>query len=370
MEINATIGASAEGLAGITYLDFFKNFLQHRIDSNQNFVTEKLKASYKGGYNKFILAMHDKLREDLKEQYETLPKCSIKAFSNKYINISYGAVGFIRLVAESGDILYHDESTGSDVDDSYVLYVTGDPWFVSAVQKVLIPLRKRINLSWYYMTASGHSDQVDIELKNDQTIHDEHYPYLTLANENGRKATVDEFCSSYLNSKSSILILNGPPGTGKTSFIRYLIDKHEQKTIVTYDEKILKDEKFFIDFLTQDEADLMVIEDAELILTSRQNDGNKIMSKLLNVSEGLVKLFQKKIIFTTNQPSTANFDEAIIRPGRCHDIVTFRELTLEEAIAVCVLNNIPPPTQDRLYTLAELFNTRVKSSTTPKTGFF
>ena len=55
------------------------------------------------------------------------------------------------------------------------------------------------------------------------------------------------------------------------------------------------------------------------------------MHKFLNVGDGLVTTRNKKLIFSTNLPSVSDIDPALIRPGRCYDILHFGELNQEQA---------------------------------------
>ena len=69
---------------------------------------------------------------------------------------------------------------------------------------------------------------------------------------------------------------------------------------VTYEEKLLSSDSIFVDFLTGDSQNVFVIEDADTILGSRSREGNKMIARFLNVSDGLIKFPNKKVIFTTN----------------------------------------------------------------------
>ena len=80
------------------------------------------------------------------------------------------------------------------------------------------------------------------------------------------------------------------------------------------------------------------------------------MFKILNASDGLIKLPNKKMIFTANLADDSQIDPALTRPGRCYDVIHFRELTFEEASAAAKAANIQPPKENRNYTLSELFN--------------
>ncbi|MBO0757871.1 MAG: hypothetical protein J2P54_18655, partial [Bradyrhizobiaceae bacterium] len=107
-------------------------------------------------------------------------------------------------------------------------------------------------------------------------------------------------------------------------------------------------------FLTSSETDFLVFEDVDLLLAPRQGDNNDVMSKFLNLSDGIVKFPRKKIVFSTNLSDPGKVDSALTRPGRCFDAPEFRELTYREACAAAEAVGLPEP--DRACTLAELFN--------------
>jgi ATPase family associated with various cellular activities (AAA) len=177
-------------------------------------------------------------------------------------------------------------------------------------------------VNWFYRGQHGIESR-SIFIDNKRSIKDEFYPWFT----NG----VDTFIKSYLASEAMVLLLYGPPGTGKTSFIKYLLTRHQLHASLTYDDKILQEDHFFIDFLTDDEQDTLIIEDADVLLTDRERDHNSIMSKFLNVSDGIVKMDNKKMIFTTNITQLNSVDDALLRKGRCYAAVEFRRLTGNEA---------------------------------------
>lgn len=202
-------------------------------------------------------------------------------------------------------------------------------------------------VTWKFK-AEGHTDSKTVMLKDVPPALTEFYPWLP--------SKVEDYYDSYIASKSNILLLLGEPGTGKTSFIRYLAYLKGMSTMITYDEFLLASDSFFVDFLSDDEHNMLVIEDAETILTDRENDGNKVMSKILNVSDGLIKILDKKVIFTANLGDIDKVDRALIRPGRAFDVMMFRALSFEEAKIAASAAGLTLPTVDRDYTLAELFN--------------
>ena len=191
---------------------------------------------------------------------------------------------------------------------------------------------------------------------------DEMYPFL-----NGE--TLDSYYQRFINSRANILILIGPPGTGKTSFIRGALAASGHSAIVTYDQQILSEDSLFAQFIQSSSATL-VIEDADLFLSSRAS-GNEMMHKFLNVGDGLVTLKGKKMIFSTNLPSISDIDEALLRPGRCFDVLHFGELDRTEAKVL--VKRLGPEyvlddTKSR-FTIAEIFTGASNSAHKPPQRF-
>jgi GTPase SAR1 family protein len=218
-----------------------------------------------------------------------------------------------------------------------------------------------VKMSWHYSTSRGNNS-ADLPLALEEvSVKDSYYPFI--------EGGVDAYLEKFHTSKSSILLLTGEPGTGKTSLIRYYISKYKLNTIVTYDENVMATDEFFINFLINSKKDTLIIEDADLLLADREGGQNKIMSKFLNVSDGLLKSSKKKIIFSTNITQLSKIDPAIIRPGRCHDTIQFRKLTSTEAAIVCDEVGLPPFDDTEPKSLADIFN-RSNKTKVNRTGFF
>jgi hypothetical protein len=178
-----------------------------------------------------------------------------------------------------------------------------------------------------------------------------------------------KFMRDYLNADESILLMAGPPGTGKTTLLRHMIVENKLSANVCYDEALMKSDQVFQSFLMGSDSDMMVIEDADTILSSRERDNNKLMSRFLNVSDGLIKLPNKKLVFTTNLTDFARVDPALLRPGRCFAVLHTRALDLKESQDASKVGGFPTPTEKKQYTLAELFNQGKTNSGIRKIGF-
>jgi SpoVK/Ycf46/Vps4 family AAA+-type ATPase len=143
--------------------------------------------------------------------------------------------------------------------------------------------------------------------------------------------------------------------------------------VVTYDSHLLDSDGFFASFLTREDANLLIIEDADDLLQAR-SEGNKLVEKLLNASDGMVSFSHKKLIFSTNLPNINMIDPALIRPGRCFDILEFRRLNQEEAnvVAQNYYGDAAPKLEGKDFSLAEITNLRSSDDPTteiPKIGF-
>ena len=161
-------------------------------------------------------------------------------------------------------------------------------------------------------------------------------------------------------------MLIGPPGTGKTTFIRGLLAHSNSSAIVTYDAAILEKDYLFARFI-EDETGVMVLEDSDNFLKAR-SDGNTMMHRFLNVGDGLVTTKGKKLIFSTNLPSIRDIDPALIRPGRCFDIVSFDTLKQKQAEALAKKIGVKLDGKRDSWTIAEVFNKQIEQSTNKTVG--
>ena len=143
--------------------------------------------------------------------------------------------------------------------------------------------------------------------------------------------SLKDYIESFKNSKSNLLILIGEPGTGKTSFLRTVCQYFGPIIIIMNSHEVIT-HKDAIPIFQKEESNFLILEDADIITRKRENN-NTSMSTLLNAIDGLVNFRNKKFIISTNLPSLKDVDEALIRPGRCFDVLKFTQLTRQQAMA-------------------------------------
>lgn len=194
---------------------------------------------------------------------------------------------------------------------------------VDAISDLLESKESVVYGRWYYYTTRGHLSYIDILMKEPRGITTKHVPWVP-------SPDIDSFFREYNDSDSNILILLGPPGTGKSSLINYYVHHFSKNVMVTYDSKVYMNDEFYLDFINSTNKDCLLLEDADEILRQKETR-SEVLSKILNVGDGVFDSFKKKIIITGNLDNIGQVDSALSRKGRCFHILTSRDLTPNEA---------------------------------------
>ena len=168
---------------------------------------------------------------------------------------------------------------------------------------------------------------------------------------------------------SSLTILFGPPGCGKTTYLRALMSRLIDKAVFYYftvsEAEMLSNPRFVSFWIRQTARykgmrKVAILEDAEDLLLARDGASRDKVSNLLNIADGFLGDHLKlHIIATTNVP-LSKLDPAIVRPGRLIGMREFRRLNREEALRLAKAKGLAVPDQ-RDFSLAELYCARTET---------
>ena len=128
-------------------------------------------------------------------------------------------------------------------------------------------------------------------------------------------------------------LLYGPPGSGKSSFIKALAGELDYNiAILNLSERGLTDDRLNHLLANTPQRTLVLLEDADAAFSNRRqtdSDGytgaNVTFSGLLNALDGVDSAEERILFFTTNHPE--KLDEAFIRPGRVDLSIRLGEAT-------------------------------------------
>lgn len=167
---------------------------------------------------------------------------------------------------------------------------------------------------------NAYNRSVPVYMREIESVAPELYPDIDLP----------QLATEFLESPEKILLLTGVPGVGKTCLIRYLLQHFVGRNVVyVKDPTVLQLESFWID-LQFDSFPMLIFDDFDIDLAPRVKNADKdVISRLLSYASGIFEN-DTKIVISTNQEVKA-VDTALIRPGRCFDLLRLKPLSWSEA---------------------------------------
>lgn len=153
---------------------------------------------------------------------------------------------------------------------------------------------------------------------------------------------------------NNLMVFYGPPGCGKTNFIKNMITKFENDVIYVPPSMVnIIAEPSFVSFMLQNQGCTLIVEDAEQILC---NERSSATTNLLNLTDGFLKDALKIKVIATMNADIKSIDTALLRKGRLHLSHNFGKLsakfanrlakhcginhTFEEETALCDIFNV------------------------------
>lgn len=218
--------------------------------------------------------------------------------------------------------------------------------------KSISRFRSKQKPSLYVITDNGHGLQfTDLNSNKPSISIDTHY------NDDFREAHQRIMSGLRKKKESGLFLLHGEPGTGKSTYLRYLIH-HVKKEVIFMPPKIAADldNPHLFNMLTDKPNSVIVIEDAENLISSRNKGGNAGISMLLNMTDGLLgDSLCLQFVCTFNTP-LSNIDTALLRKGRLKATYEFAPLSVEKSAALLRKRGIENPRVTSPMSLADIYH--------------
>lgn len=245
------------------------------------------------------------------------------------------------LIAYKDGFMVHTEFSISDYSNTKVaIFSTDQKQYEDAIKilrvigRNLPTLKKDRTNNFYMVTHNGRTlDLAEFKINRKK------FPTFDIdGSYNDDFKEVASRIEDFINNEeeTGIVLLHGCPGSGKTTFIRYLLSKTSSKRIIYLPPDLATElsSPSFFNFIRQYDNSVLLIEDAENILRSREGGGNQSIANLLNMSDGIMgDALKIQIICTFNAPFS-DIDEALKRPGRLITSYHFDKLSAAKTKAM------------------------------------
>lgn len=158
---------------------------------------------------------------------------------------------------------------------------------------------------------------------------------------------------------SGLTLFYGVPGTGKSTYIRHLISRIK-KRIIFISPRLAgnMDDPQITSLLIENPNTVIIIEDAEDLLVSRDAESNSGISMLLNLTDGLLGASLGIQFICTFNTHLSNIDNALLRKGRLTTLYEFKPLSEVKSKALLSDLGIKDYTPSQPMTLAELYGVK------------
>jgi len=238
--------------------------------------------------------------------------------------------------------------------------------FVTSLTPYIKEVKTDLEIS-ILMTKNGHIDIHDVNLEPVQLDTQLYYG-------DGFTNIHDKILDSLESKTSGLYLFYGPPGCGKTTYVKYLSQLSKRKFIFIPSTQIdMLTSPDLLGLLIDYPKSVLILEDAEKAVLSRDDNPNAdLVSTLLNLTDGILGNMLDVSVIATFNTNKDKLDKALLRKGRLRVEHDFRKLTKEEAKKVAdQLGKTLEVTDDM--TLTDIFNCQEdnlhKEKIVPRVGF-
>lgn len=223
------------------------------------------------------------------------------------------------------------------VNESYILYSNDCPdefeKFLEMVLQFYVAPTGEENVCWRICSSQG-----GYYLEKSNTKCPQNFDVAKLYNDSF--IAEDEKIRKFIEEreKSGLVILHGEKGTGKSSYIKYLIKTFPDRKFVFVSPGLIRllGEPVFGSFLETLSEHVIILEDCESAIQDRRSmtSNAEAVALILNMTDGiLADDLNMKFICTFNE-DLKNIDPALLRKGRCISKYEFKPLEKEKAQAL------------------------------------
>ena len=160
-----------------------------------------------------------------------------------------------------------------------------------------------------------------------------------------------------LTKESGLILLYGKPGTGKTTYIKSLLSKFQKYNFIFIQNEFVNNllDPDFISFLLKQRNSILVIEDAEKVIISRESlKEGSVVSTLLQLTDGLFSDYLNIKVICTFNTSKSKIDSALLRKGRMIAMYEFKPLSITKTNNL--LKEIGAKNINKELSIADIYN--------------
>lgn len=234
----------------------------------------------------------------------------------------------------------------------------------------------------YVITTFDGKGTASVRLKKEQCVApDAFYPFLfqDTPERKARFKSVDDLINQFYANRSSILLLTGVWGAGKSTLARSFMNHSEGDFIMVDNPVVYEDPDAFgkLVSLVRDKAAngqvTLFLDEMDAVITAEKVDNKSgTLARLLSLSSGIIEL-NLKIVITSNLMNTNKINEALTRGGRTFASLEFEQITPEEANIARAAIGKEPAVFTTMVTLASALNfdsqEEVKTTQRTRVGF-